>query len=108
MWSEQLNMNQHYSLKVSWEDAHNGNARAFSNHAKAIQLSLGHAKLKRVIREWVERVINQLSIRNQYGQLAILPQKFFLYALNSDIHGREYFTEAPSSNIVEAFHYFAR
>ena len=98
----------HYSLRVSWEDAHNGNAPAFHNHAKAIELSLGHEKLKRVIREWVERVINQLSIRNQHGQLAILPQKFFLYAVNRDIHGREYFTEAPSYNIVDAFLYFAR
>ena len=98
----------HYSLRVSWEDAHNGNARTFYNHAKAIELSLGHAKLKRVIREWVERVINQLSIRNQHGQLAVLHQKFFLYALNTDIHGREYFIQAPSSNIVNAFEYFTR
>ena len=98
----------HYSLRVSWEDAHNGNAPAFHNHAKAIELSLGHEKLKRVIREWVERIINQLSIRNQHGQLAILPQKFYLYAVNTDIQGRRYFTEAPSYNIVDAFLHFAR
>ena len=97
-----------YSLKVSWEDAHNGNAPAFSDDAKAIVLDLGHEKLKRDIRKWVELVINQLSIRNQHGQLAVLPQKFFLYALNTDIHGREYFIQAPSSNIVNAFEYFTR
>ena len=97
-----------YSLKVSWEDAHNGNAPAFSDDAKAIVLELGHEKLKRDIRKWVELVINQLSIRNQHGQLAILPQKFYLYAVNTDIQCRRYFTEAPSYNIVDAFLHFAR
>ena len=98
----------HYSLKISWSDWQNGYIVVRLPAAKSIQLNLGHDRLKKAIREWVEREIIRLNIRNVQGQRPVLPAKFFLYAVHSDVNGAEYYVEAPSYNIVNTFHHFAR